>query len=130
MENSSAEDAKDLFDNTSNEAKDASKEEDQKTAPVKKRTRKRIKVEAPTEENKGEIAAKPMETTADAKSDGEVLPENKKTNEPEDTQGSNEKKIEDKPTKEARHTRKDDKKPIIKTDPKIKKTMTTKAIMI
>ena len=39
-----------------------------------------------------------------------VLPENKKTNEPEDIQGSNEKKREDKPTKEARHTRKDDKK--------------------
>ncbi len=110
MENSSAEDAKDLFDNTSNEAKDASKEEGQKPAPVKKRTRKRIKVEAATEENKGEIAAKPMETTADTKPDGEVLPENKKTNEPEDIQGSNEKKIEDKPTKEARHTRKDDKK--------------------
>jgi transcription termination factor Rho len=110
MENSSAEDAKDLFDNTSNEAKDASKEEGQKPAPVKKRTRKRIKVEAPTEENKGEITAKPMETTADAKSDGEVLPENKKTNEPEDIHGSNEKKIEDKPTKEQRHTKKDDKK--------------------
>tara|TARA_B100000767_G_scaffold174932_1_gene163546 strand:+ start:295 stop:2010 length:1716 start_codon:yes stop_codon:yes gene_type:complete len=52
MENSSAEDSKDLFTNSNNEAKDASKEGDQKSAPVKKRTRKRIKVEAPVEENK------------------------------------------------------------------------------
>ena len=69
MENSSAEDAKDLFDNTSNEAKDASKEEGQKTAPVKKRTRKRIKVEAPTEENKEEVTAKPKEIIAETASD-------------------------------------------------------------
>ncbi len=110
MENSSAEDAKDLFDNTSNEAKDASKEEGQKPAPVKKRTRKRIKVEAPTEENKEEIAAKPMDTTTDKKSNGEVLPEDTETNKPQAKKETNEKKIEDKPSKEVRHPKKDDKK--------------------
>ena len=56
MENSSAEDAKDLFTNPSNDTKDASKEGDQKPAPAKKRTRKRIKVEAPVQENKNEEA--------------------------------------------------------------------------
>ena len=54
MENSSAEDSKDLLTNSTNDAKDASKEGDQKPAPVKKRTRKRIKVEAPVQEKKNE----------------------------------------------------------------------------
>ena len=52
MENSSSEDAKDLFSKSTNKAKDTAKEEGQKPTPVKKRTRKRIKVEAPVVENK------------------------------------------------------------------------------
>ena len=36
MENSSAEDAKDLFTNENNDAKDASKEGEQKPAPAKR----------------------------------------------------------------------------------------------
>ena len=54
MENSSAEDAKDLFTNENNDVKGASKEGEQKPTPAKKRTRKRIKVEAPVQENKNE----------------------------------------------------------------------------
>jgi transcription termination factor Rho len=65
MENSSAEDSKDLFTNANNEAKDASKEGDQKSTPVKKRTRKRIKVEAPVEENKETESAASKEESAE-----------------------------------------------------------------
>ena len=64
MENSSAEDAKDLFTNENNDAKDASKEGEQKPAPAKKRTRKRIKVEAPVQENKNEESTTSKETSA------------------------------------------------------------------
>ena len=65
MENSSAEDAKDLFTNENNDAKDASKEGEQKPAPAKKRTRKRIKVEAPVQENKNEEATTAQETSSE-----------------------------------------------------------------
>ena len=110
MENSSAEDAKDLFDNTNNEGKDASKEEGQKTAPVKKRTRKRIKAEAPKEENKKEVTAKPKEITAETESNGKSSPEDNETTKPDAKKEANEKKIEDKPSKEPRQPRKDEKK--------------------
>ena len=66
MENSSAEDANDLFTNENNDAKDASKEGEQKPAPAKKRTRKRIKVEAPVQENKNEEATTSQETSSES----------------------------------------------------------------
>ena len=64
MENSSAEDSKDLLTNSTNDAKDASKEGDQKPAPVKKRTRKRIKVEAPVQEKKNEETTISQDTSS------------------------------------------------------------------
>ena len=65
MENSSAEDAKDLFTNEKNDAKDASKEGEQKPAPAKKRTRKRIKVEVPIQENKNEESTMAQEASSE-----------------------------------------------------------------
>ena len=67
MENSSAEDSKDLLTNSTNDAKDASKEGDQKPAPVKKRTRKRIKVEAPVQEKKNEETTISQDTSSEPK---------------------------------------------------------------
>ncbi len=64
MENSSSEDSKDLLTNSTNDAKDASKEGDQKPAPVKKRTRKRIKVEAPVQEKKNEETTISQDTSS------------------------------------------------------------------
>ena len=81
MENSSAEDSKDLLTNSTNDAKDASKEGDQKPAPVKKRTRKRIKVEAPVQEKKNE------ETTISR--DTSSVPESAEKSTDTDAQNSN-----------------------------------------
>ena len=113
MENSSAEDAKDLFTNPSNDAKDASKEGDQKQAPEKKRARKRIKVEAPVEGNQNEEA-----TTKEAKKSKQELSEkpveaSKSANNETSAEVEKEsapKKNEERASKDERQPRKDEQK--------------------
>ena len=113
MENSSAEDAKDLFTNSSNGAKDATKEGDQKPAPPKKRTRKRIKVEAPVEGDQNEGSTS-KEATKSKQELSEKLVEVSKsaTNETsaEVKKESVPKKNEERSSKEDRQPRKDEQK--------------------
>ena len=84
MENTSSEDAKDLFNNESTNSS-SSKDESQKPTPVKKRTRKRIKAEAP------EVQAKVEPVKEEAKIDTT----DQKTEVAKDTKPDS-KKVEDK----------------------------------
>ncbi len=70
MENSSAEDSKDLSANSTSDSKDTSKEGEQKQAPTKKRTRKRIKVEAPVQDTDSEEAITSAETSSEPDTEG------------------------------------------------------------
>ena len=108
MENSSAEDSKDLLTNSTNDAKDASKEGDQKPAPVKKRTRKRIKVEAPVQETKEAESTNTKETTTDASiKDTKTETEDVKAEIKKESGG---KKKEERPSNEERPQRRDEQK--------------------
>ena len=108
MENSSAEDAKDLFTNENNDVKGASKEGEQKPTPAKKRTRKRIKVEAPVEENKNEESITSEETTSETET--EVTKSDSKAPKSEAKKEVVSKKKEERPIKEDRSPKKDDQK--------------------
>jgi transcription termination factor Rho len=108
MENSSAEDAKDLFTNENNDVKGASKEGEQKPTPAKKRTRKRIKVEAPVQENKNEESITSEETTSETET--EVTKADNKAPKTEAKKEVVSKKKEERPIKEDRSPRKDDQK--------------------
>ena len=108
MENSSAEDAKDLFTNENNDVKGASKEGEQKPTPAKKRTRKRIKVEAPVEENKNEESITSEETTSETET--EVTKSESKAPKSEAKKEVVSKKKEERPIKEDRSPKKDDQK--------------------
>ena len=108
MENSSAEDAKDLFTNENNDVKGASKEGEQKPTPAKKRTRKRIKVEAPVEENKNEESITSEETTSETET--EVTKSDSKAPKSEAKKEVVSKKKEERPIKEDSSPKKDDQK--------------------
>ena len=108
MENSSAEDAKDLFTNENNDVKGASKEGEQKPTPAKKRTRKRIKVEAPVQENKNEESITSEETTSETET--EVTKADSKAPKSEAKKEVVSKKKEERPIKEDRSPKKDDQK--------------------
>ena len=108
MENSSAEDAKDLFTNENNDVKGASIEGEQKPTPAKKRTRKRIKVEAPVQENKNEESITSEDTPSETET--EVTKADSKAPKSEAKKEVVSKKKEERPIKEDRSPRKDDQK--------------------
>lgn len=141
MENTSSEDAKDLFNSTNSDAKDgtSSKDDSQKPTAAKKRTRKRIKAEAPVaevkEDNKQDIEKKETDkaehqtvvskedTVKDEKSPETKSPEKEveaanivkdsKSSENKNNENASKsteyKKVNDS-KKEERHSRNDDKK--------------------
>ena len=113
MENSSAEDAKDLFTNPSNDAKDAPKEGDQKPTPAKKRTRKRIKVESPVEENQNEEATTKESTKLKQELSEKPVEEKKAVTNETDAEVKKKpviKKKEERSSNEDRQPKKDEKK--------------------
>ncbi|MDA9986408.1 transcription termination factor Rho [Crocinitomicaceae bacterium] len=111
MENSSSEDAKDLFSKSTNEAKNTAKEEGQKPTPVKKRTRKRIKVEAPIVENKEvESTSVKEETPSPETAPRETELEPIESKKPVEAKEETKVKSEAKPPRDERPHKKDDKK--------------------